>query len=115
VRQRRNVLDALHIHSGRRERRDRTLATASRTADPHLEVLDSEFGRLLSRLLGSALTREGRPFATPLKATRSTAGPAERIAPRVGNRDGRIVETGVNKRDPSRNTLLLGFGNLGHG
>ena len=115
MRQGRDVFDALDVHARSRERGDSTHAATARPTDPNFEVLDPELCSLFRSLLGGALASERRSLTTPLEAAGATAGPAERIATRIGDRDRRVVETGVDKGDSSRNAFLLGFGNLGHG
>ena len=114
VRQRSDVFDALDVHARSRECGDCTLATTARPTDPNFEILDSELRSLFRSLLGSALAGERRPLTTPLEAASATAGPAERITTRIGDRDCCVVETGVDECDSSRNAFLLGFGDLGH-
>ena len=114
MRQRRDVFDALDVHARSRQCGDRALPTASWPANPDLKVLDAELRSLLGRLLGGTLAGKRRALATALKATGATAGPAERISARIGDGDRCVVETRADVGDPSRNTILLGFGDLGH-
>src|SRR6056297_2344328 len=55
VRDRRDVLDQLHVQTSRLQRRDRALAARTRTLDADLDVPHAELARLLRRLLGGAL------------------------------------------------------------
>ena len=114
MRQWRDILNALDVHSSSRECRDRALATAPRPADPHLQILHSELRSLFGGLLSRTLARKGSALAAPLEAASAAAGPTERIAPRIGDGDSGVVEAGIDVGNPSRNTFLFGFGNLGH-
>ncbi len=96
VRDWRHFFDQLDVQSSRLQRSDRTLASRSRTLDANFDVSHPELGRFLSGLLGSTLPSKRGALATALEATRSRAGPAQRVAFGVGNGNRRVVERRVN-------------------
>jgi hypothetical protein len=56
--------------------------------------------------LRGTLAGERRALAATLEAARAGAGPTERVALRVGDRHGRVVERGLDVGDADRNAPL---------
>lgn len=109
MRQRRNVLDTLHVHARRLQRGNGTLATTSWPLHPNIQVFHPKLGRFFSSLLGCQLAGEGGSLPAALEATGATACPAERIAPGVSDRHRRVIEGRIDESDARGDALLFRF------
>ena len=103
-----HIFNRLHVQAGGLQGGDGAFATGARPLHPHIDIFHAEFHRLLGGLLRGALAGEGGALAAPLEAAGAGAGPAERVALGVGDRDGRIVERRLDVSDADRN-VATGF------
>src|SRR5687767_15158749 len=106
VRQRGHVFDGAHVEARRLERADGAFTARAGALDLHLELADAELGGLLGARLGGLLGGERRRLARPLVPDRARRGPAEGLAARVGDRDDRVVEAGLDVADRAGHELL---------
>src|SRR5688572_16565748 len=97
---RRDVLDGLHLKSGRRERLDRGLATAARAPHAHMHATHAGAQRLASRLFRGDRRRKRGALLGPLEARLARRTPRDRVPVHVRDRDRRVVEGRVDVRDP---------------
>src|SRR6185436_15017187 len=81
------------------------------TLNLHLDLADAELLSLLRRALGRLLGRERGGLARAFIADRAGGRPAERVAARIGDRDDRVVEGGLDMADRLGHQLL----DLAHG
>src|SRR3954471_2074793 len=102
MRNRSDVLDGLHLQSGRCESLNRGLATAARTLDADVHALHSRAQRLARSLLGGHRGRERRALLRSLESRLSGRAPRDRVAVHVRDRDGRVVERRRDVRDAFR-------------
>ena len=111
VRDRRDIFNQLDVQAGRLQRSDRTLATTAGTFDSNLDVTHTELGGLLRSLLSRALAGERRALSATLETTGSSAGPAQGVAFRIGDRHRCVVECRVHVSDAvtdiASNTFFL--------
>src|SRR5882672_1093703 len=106
VRQRRHVFDHADVQAGRLQRADRALPARAGSLDLHLDLADAELLRLLRRALGRLLRRERGRLPRALVADRPGRRPAQRVAARIGDRDDRVVERGLDVADRLGDQLL---------
>ncbi len=92
VRQGRDVFDRLNFQASGFQRGDRTFAAAAGTFYFYVDVLHAKLARLLSHLLGSTLAGKRSALAASFEPARAGAGPTERVALGIGDRDRRVVE-----------------------
>ena len=87
-----DVLNGLDGHSRCLQGGDRAFAAGTGAFNPNLKFLHAELGGPLGRLLPGALAGKGRALAAALESAGACAGPAERVALGVGDRDDGVVE-----------------------
>ena len=112
MRQRRDVFDGFHFEAGGFERGDRAFAAAARAFHFHFYFFDAVLLGFVGRLLSGHLAGERRAFAAALETARAGAGPAERVAFGICDRDGRVIERRLDVSDTDRDVaagFLFGF------
>ena len=92
VRQGRDVFDRLNLQASGFQRGDRTFAAAAGAFYFYVDVLHAKLARLFSHLLGSTLAGKRSALAASFEPARAGAGPTERVALGIGDRDHRVVE-----------------------
>src|SRR5205823_5159221 len=119
VRDRRDVGDRRDLEARRLERADRRLAAGARTTDEDLDRAEALVHRLARRVLRRDLRRVRGALAGALPAGGAGRGPRDHVPLRIGERDDRVVERGLDVRGPARHGPLLalaarrGLGALG--
>ena len=106
VRQRRDVFNRLNRQTSLNERRNRQVATATRSLDANVHFLHTKLLRFIGGLLSSHLTGKRRALTTTLKSARASGSPAKRVALHVGNRHIRVIETNLDVNDSARDVSL---------
>src|SRR5437660_7242434 len=115
VRQRGHVLDGLDRQPRRLQCGDRRLTAGSGAFHPYLDLLDSEFRRLIGASLGCALGRERSALAAPLEPDGPRRSKAKRIAVGIGNSWHGVIECRLDMGDsPANITPGLALLALGH-
>ena len=87
-----NIFNRFDVQTGGLQGGDGAFATRARAFDFDVYVFHAELNRLLSDLLGGALTGERCALSTSLKAARTGRRPAERVTACVGDRYYCVVE-----------------------
>src|SRR6266705_2647602 len=107
VRHRRHVLDPGDLEPGRGERPDRRLAARAGALHEHVDLLQTVLLSTASGLLGCQLSGERRRLPRALEPDVAGAGPRDRVALQVGDRDDRVVERRLDVRLTVQDVLLL--------
>src|SRR3990172_4287783 len=107
VRYRCHVADAGDLNAGGLERADRRFASAARALDAHVHLPETMVDGPTGGRLGGQAGGVGRALAGALEAGGAGAGPGEHVAVGVRERDGGVVEAGLDEGQPNRHVLLL--------
>src|SRR3970040_2402594 len=95
VRNRRDVTNRLHLDAHRLERPDRRFAPRTGALDADVDGPETAGIRSVARVHRSLRGRERRSLAGPLEADAARARPGDHVPFRIGDRDLRVVERGV--------------------
>src|SRR5207237_1978316 len=107
VRDRRHVADRRHGEARRLQRTKRRFTARTRTGNFHFQRAHAVFLRLLGNVFGRDLRGIGGRLARALEAHRAGRGPGNRVALRIGDGDGRVVERRIDVRDARGDVLAF--------
>src|SRR5262249_56547143 len=100
-----DVFDAEDLEARRLERPDRRLPARARAFDEDLDLLETVLHALAGTRVCGYLGGEGRRLAGALEPGRAGGLPRDRVPLRIGQRNDRVVERGLDMRLSDRNVL----------